>query len=136
MEKDIQPEALAGQQSQPLKLSRVMAELSACLALVRPVSMGDDMAKEFLTVAAKTVLGFAERRPIAFLAACDRARRDCTHHGQIVPTILKTARPAWEPQGVPHETLADERKRKDRAAQLEASPAAKLIESAAKALKS
>ena len=136
MGKDIQPEVSADQLQKPLTPSQAMSEIRACLVKVRPVGMSDDMAKEWLAVAIIDVMGFAERRPQAFRSACMRARAVCTHHGQIVPEILKTARPAWEPQGVPHETLADERKRKDRAAQLEASPVAKLIEGAAKALKS
>lgn len=69
----------------------------ACLALVRPVSMGSDHVKEWLVVAMREV---KDMRPGAFKAGCAEARTTCTHHGQIVPTILngKTAQ-SWREIG-------------------------------------
>lgn len=61
------------------------ALLTACLALVRPVGMGDDEALDWLGAAASTIgpvrLGVLDR-------ACLNARRTCTHHSQIVPAIM------------------------------------------------
>lgn len=96
-------EALARQRSAPSPLSKaeVINELSACLALVRPSGMSDQAAEEWLTVAANDVLGFAEQRPTMFKELCTKARGDCTHHGQIIPFILKRSRFEWERQGEP-----------------------------------
>lgn len=58
------------------------------LALVRPVGMSDDMASDWLAVA------LVELRPLTdeqFTAGCGKARAGCTHHGQLVPTILAGA---------------------------------------------
>lgn len=62
----------------------VLSELSACLALVRPVGMGDDAAAEWLAVAAAQL---ADLSPDAIQLGCKRARAQCTHHAQIVPAI-------------------------------------------------
>lgn len=80
----------------PLSKGEVVNELSACLALVRPVGMGDDAATEWLTVATSEVCDFAQSRPGLFKAACKSVRRECTHHGQIVPGILKRQLYDWE----------------------------------------
>lgn len=133
-----QVEAYLGQQSKPSPISKgeVIVELTRCLALVRPVSMTDALASEWLTEAASQVMGYAEQRTASFLSACDRARRTCTHHGQIVPEILSKARYAWEPQGKPFKSAAQiamEAQRKPTA--IERAEVAGLIEGAAKGCK-
>ena len=60
--------------------------MSACLALVRPVGMNDNTATEWLAVAASEVMGMDRKQ---FENGCRDARQTCTHHGQILPTILK-----------------------------------------------
>lgn len=63
-----------------------MALLTSCLALVRPVGLTDDNARDWLRVAA----GEVARIDLDLLTeACAEARRSCTHHGQIVPRIIK-----------------------------------------------
>lgn len=70
-----------------------MALLTSCLALVRPVGLSDDNARDWLRVAAMEVAHV----PADMLRdACSEARRTCTHHGQIVPAIIKYAGPALE----------------------------------------
>ena len=60
--------------------------LSACLALVKPVGMGNEDAQAWLRVAAGEL---AHLPPDMLAKGCATARQTCTHHGQIVPTILK-----------------------------------------------
>jgi hypothetical protein len=63
-----------------------VALLTSCLALVRPVGMGDHEAEGWLRVA----LGEVREFPLQTLSfAAKHARRTCTHHAQIVPTIVK-----------------------------------------------
>lgn len=59
--------------------------------------MSEDAATEWLAVAAGEV---ANMRPTVLKAACAEARKTCTHHGQIIPTILhgKTAQ-GWRDIG-------------------------------------
>lgn len=80
--------ALPQQRSEPSKSSKreVVNELSACLALVRPVSMSDDAATEWLTVAAAEIGSVSIDR---LRLACRKARRECTFHGQLIPTIMR-----------------------------------------------
>lgn len=80
--------ALQQQRNEPLTITKreIISQLSACLALVRPVSMSDDAATEWLTVAAAEISGVSRSR---LNAACRTARRECTYHGQILPTILR-----------------------------------------------
>lgn len=60
--------------------------LTTCLTLVRPVGMSDENASTWLRIAA----GEVKALPRDLLAdGCAAARKACTHHGQIVPTILK-----------------------------------------------
>lgn len=60
--------------------------LTTCLALVKPVGMSGEDAQAWLRVAA----GEIRHLPPDLLAdGCAAARKTCTHHGQIVPTILK-----------------------------------------------
>lgn len=74
----------SGSASRPASPAQAAALLTACLALVRPVGMGDDEAEEWLG-AAVSALGTV--RIGALDRACLEARRTCTHHSQIVPTI-------------------------------------------------
>lgn len=63
-----------------------VALLTTCLTLVKPVGMSAEDADSWLTVATGEVLHL----PGDILdAACTAARRSCTHHGQIVPAILR-----------------------------------------------
>lgn len=60
--------------------------LSTCLALVKPVGMNGDDANAWLRVAAREL---ADLPPDLLADGCAAARKTCTHHGQIVPAILK-----------------------------------------------
>lgn len=62
------------------------AHLAACLALVRPVSMTDDAALEWINVAAKELRGFP---PSTVEQACSEARRKCSHHAKILPFVVE-----------------------------------------------
>ena len=64
----------------------VLNELSACLALVRPAGMTEDMATEWLAVAASTLTGLSEYE---LAKGFRQARLECSHHSQIVPTVMK-----------------------------------------------
>ena len=111
------------------RTSELLNHLNACLTMVRPAWMSDQAAGEWLTIAAAD-LSHLDPRTLA--AAAKEARGKCTHHGQIVPTILGSR------------AVADERKFKAlnwadregdwerRKAQLANNPAQKLIASAAK----
>lgn len=58
--------------------------MTACLALVRPVGMGDAEAEDWLGAAVASIGSV----PIdLFNRACITARRTCKHHSAIVPTI-------------------------------------------------
>lgn len=63
--------------------------VSAMLALVRPTGMTDRAADEWIAVAASDLAG---HKLNVLKAACTEARKTCTHHGQIVPTIMKEMR--------------------------------------------
>lgn len=73
---------------QPAEPAERIKHLAACLALVRPAGMGDEAAEEWLSVAAMEV-GELPQDILASSAA--KARKVCTHHGQIVPRILEEA---------------------------------------------
>lgn len=63
-----------------------MAHLSGCLHLVRPVGMTDDEVAEWLGVAARTLADY----PLHDVAhGCGLARRQCSHHSQIVAVVAK-----------------------------------------------
>lgn len=64
----------------------LIPQLSACLALVRPVSMTEDAAAEWLAVAASELAGYLL---LSVEAGLSDARQRCTHHGQIVPHVIK-----------------------------------------------
>ena len=71
---------------QPAPVTETVALLSSCLALVKPVGMSGEDAQAWLRVAA----GELAHLPSDMLAkGCATARKTCTHHGQIVPAILK-----------------------------------------------
>jgi hypothetical protein len=71
---------------QPAPVTETVALLTACLALVKPAGMSGEDAQSWLRVAAKELAHL----PSDLLAdGCAQARRTCTHHGQIVPTIIK-----------------------------------------------
>lgn len=65
---------------------QVVALLTSCLALVRPVGLSDSNARDWLMVAAGEV---SHIHADLLTDACAEARRTCTHHGQIVPKIIK-----------------------------------------------
>lgn len=70
----------------PAPVTETVALLSSCLALVKPVGMSSEDAQAWLRVAA----GELSHLPSDMLAkGCATARKTCTHHGQIVPTVLK-----------------------------------------------
>lgn len=64
----------------------LIPQLSACLALVRPVSMSEDAAAEWLAVAAGELAGYSR---MSVEAALSDARQRCTYHGQIIPHAVK-----------------------------------------------
>lgn len=63
-----------------------LAELNRALNLVRPVGMNDEVASDWL---ASGLAEFRHLSDAAYLAGVRIARRTCTHHAQIVPTILE-----------------------------------------------
>lgn len=74
------------QRLKPADPRAVVGLLTACLALVRPVGMQQADADTWLRVAA----GEVAHIPFELLdEACRVARRTCTHHAQIVPTIIR-----------------------------------------------
>ena len=64
----------------------VIPPLGASLALVRPVGMGKEAAAEWLAVAASELAGYNRASVLSALA---EARKRCSHHGQIVPFVIK-----------------------------------------------
>jgi hypothetical protein len=70
-----------------------IAALSACLSLVRPVGMTEAETIDWLKVAADTL----SHIPAHILERGARAARaKCTHHAQIVPTIVAETRDALD----------------------------------------
>jgi hypothetical protein len=70
----------------------LMAHLCACLALVRPVGMAERDTTEWLDIASRQ-LSHLPRDLVEI--GCNEARMTCTHHGQIVPAIVKTTQELW-----------------------------------------
>lgn len=70
----------------PAPVTEAVAMLSTCLALVKPVGMSGEDAQAWLRVAAGEVRHLS---PELLADGCAAARKTCTHHGQIVPAILK-----------------------------------------------
>lgn len=69
--------------------------------------MNDNAAQEWLAVAASEV---AHLPPDILADACAKARKKCTHHGQIVPNVLEASedwmsarRSIVRPERIPHE---------------------------------
>lgn len=91
--------------------------LTSCLALVRPVGLSDENARDWLRVAAGEV---AHIHTDLLVEACASARRSCTHHGQIVPRIIKETEERMDlrkREQLAREALArDERNRREQAA--------------------
>lgn len=58
--------------------------LAACLALVRPVTMTDQAAMEWINVASRELSGFP---PSVIEQACSAAKRNCGHHAKILPFV-------------------------------------------------
>lgn len=79
--------AKAQEAVKPAPIAETVASLASCLALVRPVGMAQGDADEWLRVAARE-LAHLPRNMLDY--GCSVARKTCTHHGQIVPTIIKT----------------------------------------------
>ena len=94
------PPATSGSGSQTASARLAIAELTACLALVRPVGMSPDEAEDWLAVAAQEVMAYP---PGILSAACLSARRSCTHHAQIVPHIVAEAEAEWQRQSRLHD---------------------------------
>lgn len=70
---------------QPAEPEQIVAMLTACLALVRPVGMQESETRDWLKVAARAVAHL----PLDILSdACAKVQTTCTHHGQIVPKII------------------------------------------------
>ncbi len=82
--------ALPAQQTSPSNdwatVDQIIPQLSANFALVRPVTMSEDAAAEWLAVAATELNGYRRDQIEQALSA---ARRECTHHGQILPFVFK-----------------------------------------------
>lgn len=70
----------------PTEPAAVTAHLTGCLALVRPVGMSDADVGDWLRVAAREV---GHLPPELLAEGCAVARRTCTHHAHIVPTIIR-----------------------------------------------
>lgn len=64
-----------------------ITELQRCMALVRPVGMSDSAVKDWLVAAVAEVQHIA---PHTLALACSEVRKSASHHGQIVPGILKS----------------------------------------------
>lgn len=80
----------------------MVAKLSACLSLVRPVGMTAQETEDWLEVALDTL----QHLPAHIFAKGELlARQKCTHHSQIVPTIIIETREDLEwhnrPKGTP-----------------------------------
>lgn len=64
------------------------SELNRALALVRPVGMSDEMASDWLAAALGECLYLTDEQ---FKRGCAAARRECSHHAQIIPAIIRAA---------------------------------------------
>lgn len=99
---NLRPDHLA-----PSPVTDAVALLTSCLALVKPVGMSGEDAHAWLRVAAGEV---AHLPRDILAAACGEARKVCTHHGQIIPAIIKegderlnTRRKIVQPMPIPPE---------------------------------
>lgn len=66
--------------------SEAVPHLAACLALVRPVSMSEEAAAEWLAVAATELAGY---RTGLVIGALSEARKRCNYPSQIIPFVIK-----------------------------------------------
>lgn len=74
----------------PVDPEYLVALLTSCLALVRPVGMTPMEVDAWLMVAADELSDL----PADILEiGCGHARRTCTHHAQIIPAIIKETEP-------------------------------------------
>ena len=60
--------------------------LTRQLALIRPASMSDNAASDWIAAAYAETAHLSDP---AFTVAAERARRECNYHGQVIPTMLK-----------------------------------------------
>ncbi len=65
-----------------------ITELQRCFALVRPVGMTDSAARDWLAAAVAEVRHIP---PATLARACVEVRQTATHHGQIIPALVKAA---------------------------------------------
>lgn len=72
--------------SQTDSVAVAKVHLAACLALVRPVTMTDEAAVEWITVASRELAGFP---PSVIEQACSSAKRHCSHHAKILPFVTE-----------------------------------------------
>lgn len=82
---DLSPQTL-NEKLRPAPVTETVALLTACLSLVKPVGMSAEDTQAWLRVAAREL---SDLPPDLLASGCAEARRTCTHHGQIVPTIIK-----------------------------------------------
>lgn len=61
-------------------------ELMACLTLVRPTSMSDEAASDWVAVAAGQLSDLSEHE---IRRGANAARNECQFHSQIIPAIRK-----------------------------------------------
>lgn len=71
-----------------------ITELQRCFALVRPVGMTDSAAREWLTAA---VAELRHIPPATLARSAGEARKNVTHHGQIIPAIIAASAEAMKP---------------------------------------
>jgi hypothetical protein len=71
-----------------------ITELQRCFALVRPVGMTDSAARDWLAVAVAEVRNIP---PATLQRACAEVRQTATHHGQIIPALVKAAQEVSKP---------------------------------------
>ena len=82
---DEQPPATATPPNSPSQnLAWRAAELNRALALLRPVSMSDETASDWLAAA---IAETADMPDALFRQGVSEARKSCTFHGQLVPAI-------------------------------------------------
>lgn len=72
--------------SQADSVAVAKVHLAACLSLVRPVSMSDAAAMEWINVAAVELTRFP---PSVIEQACSAAKRNCGHHAKILPFVAE-----------------------------------------------
>lgn len=76
----------AAPQNSQERSSVLVNELMACLTLVRPASMSDDAASDWVAIAAGQLSDLTEHE---IRKGANVARNECQFHSQIIPTIRK-----------------------------------------------